>query len=56
MWDKKSENSQVEVTPQMIEAGVAAYYANEGEGWNNPNNKELGEMLAEIFKAMSRRR
>jgi hypothetical protein len=40
-----------EVTPAMIEVGVAAYYANAAMGWRNPGDGELREMPADVFKA-----
>ena len=43
----------VVVTPEMIDAGVRAYYANAVGGWDNPGTEELREMMREIFKAMS---
>jgi hypothetical protein len=55
MSDEKAENSPVEVTSAMIEAGVKAYYENAVGGWDNPGNSQLREMVSEISKAMSRR-
>ena len=46
---------KIEVTPEMVEAGVDAYYANAYWGWDNPGNDALREMVTEIFKAMSHR-
>ena len=50
MLDKPT---QIEVTPEMINAGVDAYYENGIWGWENPGRKALREMVREIFLAMS---
>jgi hypothetical protein len=43
----------VEITPDMIEAGVHAYYENAWTGWENPGLRELRDMVRAIFLAMS---
>jgi hypothetical protein len=45
---------ECEVTPEMIDAGIDAYYENAIWGWENPGGKALREMMREIFKAMFR--
>ena len=48
--------AQIDVTPEMIEAGVFAYYENAICGWDNPGNAALRPMLREVFVAMWRKR
>jgi hypothetical protein len=50
---KSAGAPEIEVTPEMIEAGVGAYYENAIWGWDNPGRKELQEMVKAIFLAMS---
>jgi hypothetical protein len=47
---------EIKITPEMIEAGVDAYYGIASDGWDNPGNAALRAMVREIFTAMSRRR
>lgn len=47
------EADETYVTPEMIEAGVRAYYENAVEGWDNPGNAQLRSMMRTIFEAMS---
>lgn len=42
-----------EITPKMIEAGVAAYYQTAVWGWDNPGTAELSAVLACVFAAMA---
>jgi hypothetical protein len=44
--------TELEITPEMIEAGRMAYYENSGEGWSNPGDTELCAMLKNVFEAM----
>lgn len=46
------QGKEIEVTPEMIEAGVRAYYENAVGGWENPGQEELRDVLAAAFKAM----
>lgn len=48
----QGEASAPEVTPEMIEAGIHAYYENAIWGWENPGLGELRKMLAAIYRAM----
>jgi hypothetical protein len=45
---------EIEITPEMIEAGVMAYYgvASEGWGWEAPDRPELKRMVRSVFQAM----
>ncbi len=43
---------EIQVTPAMIKAGSMAYYASSGEGWSNPGECDLSEMLRDVFSAM----
>jgi hypothetical protein len=43
----------VEVTPAMIEAGVAAFYEEAVCGWDNPGTNDVKRVLAAVFAAMS---
>jgi hypothetical protein len=43
----------LEVTSDMVDAGVIAYYGNSGWGWDNPGDRELREMMRSIFVAMA---
>jgi hypothetical protein len=47
------DKEEIEITPEMIEAGVQAYYENAVEGWDNPGNAQLRSMMRTIFQAMS---
>jgi hypothetical protein len=42
----------LEITPEMIDAGVQAYYENSGEGWSNPGDNELCVMVRNVFLEM----
>jgi hypothetical protein len=44
---------ETEVSPEMIEAGVSAYYRNIGWGWDNPGEEPLKRMLVATFRAMT---
>jgi hypothetical protein len=44
---------EVDVTPEMIRAGVMAYYDNAFEGWESPGGASLREMMVAIFRAMA---
>ena len=44
-----------EVTPEMVDAGVMAYYGIAAEGWENPGRAELRKMLEAVFQAMASR-
>ena len=44
----------VEVTPEMIRAGLDAFYENAACGWETPGRKDLIEMLEEVFRAMAK--
>jgi hypothetical protein len=46
------ETEEIEITPEMIEAGVLAYYENSGEGWSNPGDSELSAMVRNVFQEM----
>jgi hypothetical protein len=46
---------EIEVTTDMIEAGVQAYYENAIWGWENPGREELRKMTEAIYMAMSSR-
>ena len=52
--EARPSGSEVEVTPEMIAAGVDAYYENAIWGWDNPGNRQLREMVSDIFVAMCR--
>jgi hypothetical protein len=39
--------------PEMIEAGMQAYYRNSGDRWSNPGDVELCAMIRNVFLAMS---
>jgi hypothetical protein len=43
---------EIEVTPDMIEAGIHAYFANTSEDWCAPGGDELRRMMRTIFLAM----
>jgi hypothetical protein len=43
---------EVEVTSEMIWAGVMIYGENAGEGWSNPGIDELRRMVRLIFEEM----
>lgn len=45
---------EIEVTPDMIEAGKEAYYKNYGSGWENPGDGELIRVLCEVYRAMAK--
>ena len=45
---------EIEVTPEMIDAGVQTYYENTSEGWNSPGGRELRTVLAEIYVEMAK--
>ena len=45
--------TELMVTPEMIDAGVAAYYENAIWGWESPGGESVREMMAVIFRAMS---
>ena len=46
------ETKEVEITPDMIDAGVLAYYENSGEGWSNPGDSELRATIRNVFQEM----
>jgi hypothetical protein len=46
--------AEIEVTPEMIEAGVQIYYENACEGWASPGGNELRRALAEIYVEMAK--
>lgn len=50
--EAESSEIEVEITPEMIEAGVEAYYALAGEGWENPGEWALKPALSAIYEAM----
>jgi hypothetical protein len=52
MSDTDTTNTPPKVTPEMIEAGIHAYYWNKSEDWNNPGGTELRDMMRAIFVAM----
>lgn len=45
---------EIEVTPDMIEAAMMAYYINYGSGWANPGYEELSLVLCEVYRAMAK--
>ena len=49
----ESPATELEVTPEMIEAGVMAYYENASEGWDSPGGKDLERAIRSIYRAMS---
>lgn len=53
MTDRPALAKQIEITPQMIEAGVAAYLSHQ---WGDPliplHDQELPAMLRDVFYAM----
>ncbi len=52
--DRVCSPPPIKVTPEMIEAGVQAYYKNACGGWENPGGDELRNALREIYEAMAR--
>lgn len=53
---READSPQIEVSPEMIAAGVHAFYANKSADWNSPRSDELEEMMRTIFLAMWFRR
>jgi hypothetical protein len=52
---EKPENAgapEIEITPDMIEAGVQAFYENKSEDWCSPGGIEMDNMMRAIFLAM----
>lgn len=45
---------EIEVTPEMIEAGMQRYYENAAGGWESPGGEELSRVLAEIYVEMAK--
>jgi hypothetical protein len=43
---------EIEVTPEMIEAGVNAFFLNKSEDWSSPGGVEMDDMMRAIFLAM----
>jgi hypothetical protein len=43
---------EIEITPEMIQAGVQAYYESAFDGWQSPGGSELREMIRTIFLEM----
>lgn len=43
---------EIEVTPEMTDAGVDAFYENAIWSWETPSRAELRKMLREVFRAM----
>jgi hypothetical protein len=46
--------TEIEVTPEMIEAGVRAYYENAMWGWESPGGAELRNLLGQVYRDMAR--
>jgi hypothetical protein len=44
---------ETKITPEMIEAGVQAYFEMAIWGWDNPGNDELRLMLSRTYEAMA---
>jgi hypothetical protein len=49
---QNADSDTVAVTPEMIEAGINAYYFNKSSDWSNPCGAELDDMMRAIFLAM----
>lgn len=45
---------ELEVTPEMIRAGVGAYYECAVSGWEVPDRGELIQMLREAYLRMAK--
>lgn len=43
---------ETEITPEMIEAGIHAFFWNKTEDWANPGDEELRAMMRSIYVAM----
>jgi hypothetical protein len=52
-WVSERNPISEEVTPEMINAGVHAYYENAIYGWDNPGQRQLEDMLRSIYAAMA---
>ena len=46
--------AEIEVTPDMITAGVQTYYETAAGGWESPGGEELRNLLREIYVEMAR--
>jgi hypothetical protein len=45
---------EIELAPEIIKAGVQAYYENALWGWENPGLDDLKIMLREVYRAMAK--
>jgi hypothetical protein len=43
---------EIEVTPEMIEAGIEAFCRNKSEDWSNPGGSEKADVIRAIYLAM----
>ncbi len=51
---RNADAPEIEITPEMIAAGVQTYYENAGAEWDNPGLDELKIMLREVYSAMAK--
>ncbi len=57
MPDEKPKDAgapEIEITPEMIEAGVQTYYEYVDDRWNSPGGDELMDVLAKIYAEMAK--